>query len=141
MLTSSTISVTQMLLWILAFSISHCGRSAFTIFPQTYVTFDRFYLCATWASNHIIKIGLKAIWGFHLISLTLTSVSHATLLCLIKYFTEIQGDDLLLVRHTKLSLHQLTQLRTIIQLQTAKRYIMGLGHRPEWTYPGWLVCS
>lgn len=31
------------------------------------------------------------IWGFHLVSLTLTFMSHATLLWLIEYLTEIQG--------------------------------------------------
>lgn len=55
-------------------------------------------------------------------SLILTLVNHATLLCLIEYFTEIQADDSLLMQVHQ-SLYQLTQSEIFIQLQTAKNIL------------------
>lgn len=87
-----------MCLWFMTFGTSHCRRSAYTVFPKTHVISDRFHSGAKWASNHIIKIELMAIWGFHLVSLILTLVSHTILSWMIEYFTEIQGDELQLLQ-------------------------------------------
>lgn len=70
--------------------------------------------------------------GLSPFSLTLMLVSHATLLCLIDYLTEIQVDFIKAYQALSISAHLVTDWVRLLQLQTAKNILWVWNTHQSW---------